>query len=446
MISTHALKTKLKEMASRQGLRKYLANTSWLMAERIFRMIVLLFVSTYIARYLGPENFGLLSYAASFSGLFLALAILGLDGIVVHELVKAPEQRDELLGTAFCLKLGGTLIMWIMIAAIIPLTGHDTQTNLLVAIYAFMALFQAFNVIDFNFQAEVKSRYVVHAQMIQLVISSIVKLTFIAIEAPLVWFAWAYFIDGVLLASGLVLMYFRKTGNLFHLKWNLHIATRFLRRCWPLIFSGIVISIYMKIDQVMLKFMMGAEAVGLYAAAVRISEAWYFIPVVVTSSVFPAIINSKQQDKTIYHQQLKKLYNLMAWLGISIALSTSVLSPWIISILYGPDYAEAASVLAIHVWASVFVFIGVASGKWLLNENLQIYTMINTSIAAAANIILNYYLIPLYGITGAAAASLISFAISGYFCQALFVKTRGNFFRLTDSLFPVRMFNVKRNR
>lgn len=446
MISTHALKTKLKEMASRQGLRKYLANTSWLMAERIFRMIVLLFVSTYIARYLGPENFGLLSYAASFSGLFLALAILGLDGIVVHELVKAPEQRDELLGTAFCLKLGGTLIMWIMIAAIIPLTGHDTQTNLLVAIYAFMALFQAFNVIDFNFQAEVKSRYVVHAQMIQLVISSIVKLTFIAIEAPLVWFAWAYFIDGALLASGLIIMYFRKTGNLFHLKWNLHIAIRFLRRCWPLIFSGIVISIYMKIDQVMLKFMMGAEAVGLYAAAVRISEAWYFIPVVVTSSVFPAIINSKQQDKTIYNQQLKKLYNLMAWLGISIALSTSVLSPWIISILYGPDYTEAASVLAIHVWASVFVFIGVASGKWLLNENLQIYTMINTSIAAVANIILNYYLIPLHGITGAAAASLISFAISGYFCQALFKKTRGNFFRLTDSLFPVRMFNVKRNR
>lgn len=446
MSSVPGIKSKLKELASRQGLRKYLANTSWLMAGRIFRMLVLMLVGIYVARYLGPENFGLLSYALSFTGLFLALAMLGLDGIVVRELVKKPEQQDELLGTAFWLKLGGTFLMWAAIAAIAPMVGHDTGMNVLIAIFAFAAVFQAFNVIDFNFQAEVKSRYVVHAQFIQLVISSAVKLTFIAIEAPLVWFAWAYFIDGALIASGLVIMYFRKTGNLFHLKWNLRIATRLLRRCWPLIFSGVVISIYMKIDQVMLNFMMGSEAVGLYAAAVRISEAWYFIPVVVTSSVFPAIINSKQQNKTIYHQQLKKLYNLMAWLGISIALPISVLSPWIISILYGTHYAEAASVLAIHVWTGVFVFIGVASGKWLLNENLQIYTMINTSIAAVANIILNYYLIPLHGITGAAAASLVSFAISGYFSQALFEKTRGNFIRLTDSLFPVRMFNVKRNR
>jgi len=446
MTSLLIIKTKLKALASRQGLRKYLANTSWLMVERIFRMVVMLFVGIYIARYLGPENFGLLSYALSFSGLFLALATLGLDGIVVRELVKEPEQRDKLLGTAFWLKLGGTAIMWIMITAVAPVMGHDTQTNILIAICALAAVFQAFNVIDFNFQAEVRSRYVVHAQLIQLVISSTVKLIFIAIEAPLAWFAWAFCLDALLLASGLVVMYWRKSGNPFYWKWNLQIAAKLLRNCWPLILSGVVISIYMKIDQVMINTMMGADAVGIYAAAVRLSEAWYFIPVVITSSVFPAIISSKGQDETRYYQQLKKLYNLMAWLAITIALPTSVLAPWIIEILYGAAYAGAASVLAIHIWAGVFVFIGVASGKWLLNENLQIYTMINTSIGAVANVTLNYYLIPLHGITGAATATLVSFAIAGYLSHALFGKTRGNFIRLTNSLFPIRMLNVKGNR
>ncbi len=439
------IKTKLKALASRQGLRKYLANTSWLIAERIFRMVVMLFVGIYIARYLGPENFGLLSYALSFSGLFLALATLGLDGLLVRELVKQPKQRNTLLGTAFWLKLGGTAIMWIMIAATVPMMGHDTQTNALIAICALAAVFQAFNVIDFNFQAEVKSKYVVHAQLIQLGISSTVKLVFIAIEAPLAWFAWAFCLDALLLASGLLVMYWSKSGNPLYWNWRLRIAAKLLRNCWPLILSGVVISIYMKIDQVMINSIMGAEAVGVYAAAVRLSEAWYFIPVVITSSVFPAIINSKLQDEIRYYQQLKKLYNLMVWLAVTIALPTSIFAPWIIEMLYGAEYAGAASVLAIHVWAGVFVFIGVASGKWLLSENLQIYTTINTSIGAAMNITLNYYLIPLHGIIGAAIASLVSFAIAGYLSQALFGKTRGNFIRITNSLFPVRIFNPKGN-
>lgn len=446
MHSALAIKTKIKALASRRGLRRYLANTSWLMAERIFRMVVMLLVGIYIARYLGPENFGLLSYALSFSGLFFALATLGLDGILVRELVRKPEQRDKLLGTAFWLRLAGTAMMWATIAAITPVMKHDSQTNALIAIYALAAIFQTFNVIDLHFQAKVKSRYVVIAQLSQLLISSTIKLIFIAIEAPLAWFAWAFFMDALLLASGLVVIYWCNSGNPLHWKWDLRIATNLLRNCWPLILSGAVISVYMKIDQVMINSMMGAEAVGVYTAAVRLTEAWYFIPVVITSSVFPAIINSKQRNETHYYQQLKVLYNLMVWLAIAIALPTSILAARIIEILYGADYAGAASVLAIQIWASVFVFLGVASSKWLLNENLQIYTTINTAIGAASNIALNYYLIPLYGISGAAASSLLSFAIAGYLSQALFRKTRGNFIRLTSSLFPVRIPDAKKYR
>ena len=415
------------------------------MGERFLRMGVALFVGVYVARYLGPERFGLLSYASSFVGLFMALATLGLDGIMVRELVKPSERRDELLGTAFWLKAGGAISMWIGIAAAIPFTHNDNQTNILVAIIAFAVIFQAFNVIDFNFQAEVKSKYVVYAQLVSLVISSITKLVFVWIEASLVWFAWVFLLDAVVLAVGMTAMYLKNTGKVWYWKWRWQTARVLLKDSWPLILSGMVISIYMKIDQVMIKEMLGAEQVGHYAAAVRLSEAWYFVPMAITSSVFPAIINAKKQNEKLYYQRLQKLYNLMVWLAVAIALPTTFLAPWVIRVLYGDAFLPAAGVLSIHIWAGVFVFLGVASGKWLLTENLQIFSTINTSIGAIVNIILNYIFIKNMGINGAAISTLISYFIAAYLCLSFFDKTRINFINLTKSLYLKEIFNVKTN-
>ena len=237
------------------------------MGHRVLSMVVALFVGVYVARYLGPKRFGLLSYAFSFVGLFTALATLGLDGIMVRELVKAPERRDELLGTAFWLKTGGAILMWIGIAAAIPFTHNDTQTNILIIIIAFAVIFQAFNVIDFNYQAEVISKYVVYSQFVQLAISSVTKLVFIAIQAPLVWFACVFLLDAIVRAVGLTAVYLQTTGKMWYWKWKWQTAKELLRDSWPLILSGMVISIYMKIDQVMIKEMLGAKQVGHYAAA-----------------------------------------------------------------------------------------------------------------------------------------------------------------------------------
>jgi O-antigen/teichoic acid export membrane protein len=430
---------------SSQGFKRYFVNTSWLMGHRVLSMVVALFVGVYVARYLGPERFGLLSYAGSFVGLFTALATLGLDGIMVRELVKTPERRDELLGTAFWLKAGGAILMFAGIAVAVPFTHNDTQTNILIVIIAFAVIFQAFNVIDLNYQAEVKSKYVVYAQLVSLVISSITKLVFVLIAAPLVWFACVFLLDAVVLAAGMTAMYLKNTGKVWYWKWRWQTAKELLRDSWPLILSGMVISIYMKIDQVMIKEMLDAEQVGLYAAAVRLSEAWYFIPVAITSSVFPAIINAKKQSEELYYQRLQKLYDMMVWLAVAIALPTTFLAPWVIRVLYGDAFLPAAGVLSIHIWAGVFVFLGVASGKWLLTENLQIFSTINTSIGAIVNIVLNYILIKNMGINGAAISTLISYSIAAYLCLSFFEKTRINFINLTKSLYLRGIFSVKAN-
>ena len=451
--------TKLKDLKNHEGFLKYLKNTSWLFGEKILRIVVGLFVGIWVARYLGPEQFGLFSYAQSFVGLFTAIATLGLDGIVVRELVKDESRRDELIGTAFWLKILGALGVLIVLAIAVNFTSNDSYTNSLVFIIASATIFQSFNVVDMYFQSKVLSKYIVYANVISLFISSIVKITLILNEAPLIAFAWVILFDSFILASGFIYFYLKNrrhneqpnrysvfdTESSFAWKFNKSTAFSLLKDSWPLILSGIVISIYMKIDQVMIKEMMNAEAVGQYAAAVRLSEAWYFIPMVIASSLFPAIINAKKQSEELYYARLQKLYSLMVWLAIAIALPMTFLSDWVVHFLYGEQYNQAGSVLMIHIWAGVFVFLGVASGKWLLSENLQIFSTVNTSIGAIVNIWLNYILIPKIGVSGAAWATLISYFVAAYLCLLFFKKTRINFANLSKSLFFIRIFNVQKN-
>ena len=423
------------QLKKHSGFRKYFANTSWLLGERALRIAVSLFVGIYVARYLGPERFGLLSYALSFVGIFIMLATLGLDEVVVRELIKTPEQREKILGTSFLLKLVGTLLMWAAILVAIPLTENDLQTNILIIIIAFGTVFLAFNVIDFNFQAKVKSKYVVLAQFVQLIISSIVKIILVVNEAPLIWFASVYSLDVIVLAMGLVFAYLYNGDNIFSWKWSFETSKYLLHDSWPLILAGVVISVYMKIDQVMIKEMLGAKEVGLYAAAVKLSEAWYFIPMAIASSLFPAIINAKVYQKEVYYQRLQKLYDLMVWIAIAIALPTTFLSTLVVEFLYGKEYLGSSSVLIIHIWTAVFVFLGVASSKYLLAENFIKKTFYRTFIGALLNIIMNYYLIGIIGIQGAAISTLVSHFFAAYFYDILDKDLRIMFIMKTKSLF-----------
>lgn len=415
----------ISRLTSHSGFRKYFANTSWLFAEKVLRMAVGLFVGVWVARYLGPAQYGLLNYAVAFVGLFRAFATLGLDGIVVRELIKDEGKKDELLGTAFWLKIMGAFVMLIMIAIAVQFTSNDHYTNILVFIIAGSTIFQAFNVIDFYFQAKVLGKFIAMSNSITLLLSSIVKVALVLYKAPLIAFVCAVAFDNLILALGYIYFY-RKVSRhhnqqpttirhpLFHLTVNKKIAISLLKDSWPLILSGLAIMIYMRIDQVMLQEMIGSEAVGQYSAAVRISEVWYFIPMVISNSLFPAIVNAKKQSEELYYARLQRLYDLMVWISIAIALPMTFLSDLVVKSLYGSAYSQAGSVLMIHIWAGVFVSLGLSFGKYLLVENYTNKYFNRTLIGAVANIILNYFLIPRYGIKGAAIATLIGQFIANY--------------------------------
>lgn len=427
---------KLKSLKQHQGFMKYFKNTSWLFGEKILRMIVGLFVGIWVARYLGPEQFGLFAYAQSFVGLFAAIATLGLDGIVVLELVKDDSRSDELIGTAFWLKVMGAIAVLLILVIAVRFTSNDSYTNVLIFIIASATIFQSFNVIDMYFQAKVMSKYVVFANMISLFISSLVKIALILIHAPLIAFACVVLFDSFVLAVGYIYVYRKNnlTFNIKQLKFKSEVAISLLKDSWPLILSGMVVAIYMKIDQVMIKEMLDDNAVGQYAAAVRLSEAWYFLPMVISSSLFPAIINAKKISEELYYKRLQRLYDMMVWMAIAIALPMTFLSDWIVDLLYGSKYSETDGVLMIHIWAGVFVGLGVAASKWVINENLIKNASLRTTIGAILNIILNYFFIKMYGIEGAALATLISYFFVNYFSLYFYKKTKFCFYQQTKAL------------
>jgi O-antigen/teichoic acid export membrane protein len=205
-------------------------------------------------------------------------------------------------------------------------------------------------------------------------------------------------------------------------------AKGLLKDSWPLILSGLSVAVYMRIDMVMLKSMVDANTVGNYAAAVHVSELWYFIPMAVASSVFPSIIKSKKDSIEKYHRRLQYLYDVMAGMAIVIAIPMTFLSDFVIQLLFGTEYALAGGVLAVHIWAGIFVFLGVARSKWIINENYQFYGMLFTIVGALSNVALNLWLIPLLGIMGAAWATVISYIISAWATGIFIKETRVAFF------------------
>lgn len=440
-----AISSALGRIVAHQGFRRYFFNTSWMFAEQVLRIIAGLFVGIYVARYLGPEQFGIYSFAAAFVALFGAIARLGLDSIVVRDLVNHPEERDTYLGTAFWLKLIGALMTLGLLAIAVQFTSNDATTNLYIFIIASGLIFQSFDVVDFYFQSRVLSKYVSISRLIQLALSSILKLYFVFTQADLFWFVVVSLVDQVSLTLFLAIAYWRQKIGSFLARFDLGTAKAMLKNSWPLILSGIAISLYMRIDQIMINEMLGEREVGLYSAAVRLSEAWYFVPVIVTTSLFPAILNAKKLNPKLYNERLKRLYTIMIYSAVGVALPVAFMAESIVVTLYGIHYQDAGLVLAIHIWAGIFVALGVVNGSWFLAEGLQKLATLNTLIGAAVNVILNYILIPIYGIAGVAFATFASYGIAAYFSLFLYKKTRGQFYRITLAILPKSWREVREN-
>ena len=425
--------SKLKSLQNHQGFIKYFKNTSWLFAEKILRMAVGFFVGIWVARYLGPDQFGLLSYAQSFVGLFTVFITLGLDAIVIKELLNKNNDDNVLLGTAFGLKIFGFFCMLLFISMGVKLINKN-DADLLICIIALSTIFQSFNVIDYYFRSKVLSKYVVIANTTSLFISSIIKIILILNNASLLAFAIVTIIDTFVTALGLIYFYKKQHLSLCNWIFKFSKAKFLLKQSWPMILSGIAISLYMKIDQIMIANMLNNQSVGYYAVAVKFSEMWLFITVAITNSLFPAIINAKKESQIKFENRILNLYRLLVLISLSISVIIYLFSNYIVLYTYGVNYKESIVLLQLYVWSIIFVFLNNGSWQWYISENLQHIATIRLFIGAGLNILLNLWWIKKFGLVGAVYATLISYAVATYFGNLLSKKTIVNFKMQTKAI------------
>jgi PST family polysaccharide transporter len=415
------------------NFRKIIANTIWLFADRIVQMGLSLFVGLLVARYLGPGQFGFLNYALAFVSLFGAVSNLGLDSIVVREVLRSPTAANQILGTTLVLRLvSAAFTSVIAVVSIFFVRPGDPLTHTLVGILVIGSFFNTFP-IDAWFQSQVQSKNVVIAKNTAYVLMCLVRVALVYYKMPLVAFAWAALAENALATIGQVATYHLSRQSIRLWRFNFAQAITLLKSGWPLILSSMVIMIYMRIDQIMLGQLASSEDVGVYSAAVKISEMWYFVPSAIVSSVFPAIIQSRE-DAGLYRQRLQKLFNLMALLAYVVAIGVTLVATQLINLLYGAAFLETGGVLAIHIWTGLFVSLGLARSPYLIAEDLTRFSAATDALGALVNVVLNYLLIPRYGAVGASVATLIAQVCSAYVTQVLHPKTRLLFFQQTKAL------------
>jgi O-antigen/teichoic acid export membrane protein len=403
----------------------YLSNMSWLFAERVLRLVTMFMVNIYVIRYLGPEGLGLLGYAQSFVGLFMPLAAVGLDGIVVRELVKAEKPPSVLLGTAFALKLmgAGLAFLLIQLGLWVSQAGNIEQ---LVTIIAIGTFFKSFGTIDLYFQSKVLSRYVVYAHVAELTVVSVVKIGLIWAQAELIWFAWVVVVDAAVLALGLLVVYWWRGKRPEDWRFDCAVARSLLGESWAVLLGAIAITIQSKIDQVMLGKMVGAMEVGQYFAAMRIIEILSFLPMIMKSTFAPVVTKAKQAGTEVYEHSLMQLYRVMTLLFLSVSLPLFLFSEQLIVLLFGDAFRYAGTLLSLLTMRLLFIYFTPTRRLFIINESLFRYVAIVAWLGAMINIALNAWLIPIYQSHGAIFASIISLTLTVFIADAVFSRTRHN--------------------
>ena len=418
----------INEIIKNKVFLKYLKNTSWLFLSKVFSFLSVIFINSYLASYLGPEKYGLLIYSSSIVIMFLPLAMIGLNDIVVKELVKIKDKVaiNNILGTAFFLKLLFGCLSLILLAVLVLTFQNDDQTRYLIAIFSFYLLLQSLEVLDFFFQSEVKSRFVVYGRIFALVVTGIIKILLIIYEVELFFFAFAMVLELLITNIIVVWFFYKNKFSFFFWKFSTPLAKTLLKKSWPLFLSGLMFVIYVKIDQIMVKEILGSHSAGIYAVAITLSEAWCFIPNIIVSSLFPAILLAKKGNQNVYQKKITMLYSFLLWIAIALSILFTFFGDFIISYLYGADYEESSLVFKIYIWSNVFFFINVLSSKWLVTEGYYLHSFYRNIIGAILNVLLNFFLISKYGLKGAAISTLISYSVVAFFYDLFFKELRVN--------------------
>jgi PST family polysaccharide transporter len=406
----------------RTQLHKAIHNSGWIFFDKILRAALGLLVGAWVARYLGPSQYGELTYCIAFIAIFQALTNLGLDGIVVREISGNNGRASIVLGTVFQLRLLLGIACWIFALIIYGISnGFSGQGIWIIAFVGAGMIFQAGDTVDLWFQSNSQSKRTVIAKTYAYLVSNGVKVTLLLLKAPLIAFAAAITLEGAIGALALFISYKKYPSQGIWIKNGIE-AKKLLLESWPYLISGISIMVYMRIDQLMIKSMLGEHELGIYAAVLAISSLWNMVPVTICASIAPFMTRKKLESTSHYDDALVKMFRIFWLIAIGIIIATITLSSFVIRLIFGEAYNEAASVLNIYVLTSIPVFMGVGQSLWLINERKSYISIIQTGSGALLSIITNLIFLPWLGLSGAAIAAVFSYFVSAIGINILFSR------------------------
>ena len=398
-------------------------NAGWIIGERIVQTLLSLLVGVFLARYLGPENYGELNYTASFITFFSSIALLGMEGVIIKRMIQNPQGEGDYLGGCMLLRsISAVLCSFVILVLVYYLNPDDQTKTLLALLQTIQLVFQSVNILDSWFQRHLKSKYVSIGKMVAFLAVSGYKILLMATGKSVEWFAFANSLSSIVTATVLLLFYKKTAGPRLHP--NLHLGKEVLRDSYHYILSGLMVAIYSQMDKIMLGKMLSDQAVGLYTTATTICGMWIFVPTAIINSFRPSIIELRRSGSERYHLRLRQLYSAIIWLCICVSAVICLLARPVIYILYGKAYLGAVSTLRIAIWFETFSMIGSARGIWILCEDKHKYIKYYLAIGAVVNLILNYLLIPRWGIEGAAVSTLITQVITSIISPMFFKATR----------------------
>ena len=400
-------------------------NGGWLIGDKVLRVCAGLLVGIWMARYMGPSKFGVLNYAIAFVSIFSILGAFAHDNIVVRQLIQKPKYKKEIISSAVCLRLIGSIIciFIIQISALIFVEKNSVE-YIIITIISFGLIFQSLDAVDLWFQANSVLKYIIISKDLAFLIFLLFKVYLITGQYDLIYFSFAILgesVTGALFSTGIYL--YKSNSFIFHKKTTLIIKKTILES-WPLGLSGIAIAFYLRVDQIMIGNMSGSAELGLYAVAVRFSDIWFFIATAISTLMYPILLKNKSLSYDKFINTYKKICRITFYFSLMLAIILSIFSSFIVDIFYGKQYIMSGPMLQILAWSVISVFIAAPFTMMLIMEGRQKYILVSTLIGLILNMGMNYILIPLYGGLGASIVTVATYSASGYLIYFIFPETR----------------------
>lgn len=404
---------------------KFIGNTSWLIFGRVAQMFISFVISMITARYLGPSNYGIINYVNSYISFFTAICNLGLNSVILKELVDRPDSQGETMGTVIGMRIISSIISIISILAFIGIMFKNDSLYLTVALLQSLILFfNSFEMIEYWYQSKLLSKRSAIIGIIAYVCMSVYRVIILVLQKDVKWFAFATTLDNAVVALLLTISYFKDGGE--KLVFNKALAKDILSRSHHFMWSSLMVAAYSEMNKILLGSLIDDASVGYYSAAYSLCNTWPFILKAVIDSAKPIIVEYHKTNYEMYIKRLKQLYATIFYMGAGVALIFTIFSPLIINILYGKDYLQSIMPLRIISWYTSFSYLGVARSTWMICEGKQKYEKVLATCGAISNLVLDIAFIPTLGAVGASIATLLTQVLTNFLIPLLFKETRPN--------------------